>query len=122
RLLERHAISPNRVILELTERETVDDLDRLRHNVAAARAAGLRIAADDGGAGNAGLRLLSQLQFDIVKIDLSLVQGGAVQESSMSVVGALQDLARRWGASVIAEGIETPAQLRVVRALEVGAG
>ena len=40
----------------------------------------------------------------------------------MSVVGALQDLARRWGASVIAEGIETPAQLRVVRALEVGAG
>ena len=40
----------------------------------------------------------------------------------MSVVGALQDLARRWGASVIAEGIETAEQLRVVRDLEIAAG
>ena len=94
-------------------------MERLRRNVAACRAAGFRLAADDVGAGNAGLRLLSQLQFDIVKIDLSLVQGGAVHEASKSVVGALQDLARRWGASVIAEGIETPAQLRVVRELEI---
>ncbi|MDP9482368.1 MAG: bifunctional diguanylate cyclase/phosphodiesterase, partial [Chloroflexota bacterium] len=117
-LVRRAGLDPGRVILELTEREQVDEMERLRRNVAACRGAGFRLAADDVGAGNAGLRLLSQLQFDIVKIDLSLVQGGALHEASKSVVGALQDLARRWGASVIAEGIETPEQLRIVRELE----
>ena len=121
-LVRKVGLDPTRIVLELTEREQIEEMERLRRNVTACRAAGFRLAADDVGAGNAGLRLLSQLQFDIVKIDLSLVQGGAGQESSMSVIAALQDLARRWGASVIAEGIETPAQLRAVRALEVGAG
>jgi diguanylate cyclase (GGDEF)-like protein len=121
RLLERYQITPNRVILELTEREEVDDLDRLRHNVAAARAAGLRIAADDVGAGNAGLRLLSQMQFDIVKIDLSLVQGGPQQKTSLAVISSLQELAQRWGAWVIAEGVETPEQLDLIRNLGISA-
>ena len=121
-LVRKAGLDPSRVVLELTEREQIEEMERLRRNVAACRGAGFRLAADDVGAGNAGLRLLSQLQFDIVKIDLSLVQGGAIHEASKSVVGALQDLARRWGASVIAEGIETPAQLRIVRELEIGAG
>jgi len=80
------------------------------------------VAADDVGAGNAGLRLLSQFRFDIVKIDLSLVQGGAVHETSLEVLRTLRDLADRWGALVVAEGIETPAQLDVVRSLGIGAG
>jgi EAL domain-containing protein (putative c-di-GMP-specific phosphodiesterase class I) len=84
--------------------------------------AGIRVAADDVGAGNAGLRLLSQLRFDIVKIDLSLIQGGARHDASLEVVRTLHDLADRWGALVIAEGIETPAQLDVVRSLGIGAG
>ncbi len=121
-IVRRAGLEPARVVLELTEREQIEEMERLRRNVAACRAAGFRLAADDVGAGNAGLRLLSQVQFDIVKIDLSLVQSGAIHEASLSVVGALQDLARRWGASVIAEGIETPEQLRVVRELDVAAG
>ena len=67
-------------------------------------------------------RLLSQLKFDIVKIDLSLVQGGAVHQASLEVVRTLRDLADRWGALVVAEGIETPAQLDLVRSLGIGAG
>jgi EAL domain-containing protein (putative c-di-GMP-specific phosphodiesterase class I) len=90
--------------------------------VTACRAAGIRLAADDVGAGNAGLRLLSQLKFDIVKIDLSLVQGGAVRATSQEVVRTLKDLADRWGALVIAEGIETPEQLAFVRSLGIRAG
>ena len=54
---------------------------------------GIRLAADDVGAGNAGLRLLSQLRFDIVKIDLSLVQGGAVRDTSL---GGRQDARATW--------------------------
>jgi EAL domain-containing protein (putative c-di-GMP-specific phosphodiesterase class I) len=83
--------------------------------------AGIRVAADDVGAGNAGLRLLSQLRFDIVKIDLSLVQGGKGNQSH-EIVRTLCDLADRWGALVVAEGIETPAQLELVRSLGIAAG
>ncbi len=90
--------------------------------VESCRAAGMRIAADDVGAGNAGLRLLAQLRFDIVKIDLSLVQGGTVRATSQEVVRTLKDLADRWGALVIAEGVETPEQLAFVRSLGIRAG
>jgi diguanylate cyclase (GGDEF)-like protein len=122
RLIVRHGLDPRRIVLELTEREAVEDLGRLRRTVEACRLAGIRIAADDVGAGNAGLRLLSQLRFDIVKIDLSLVQGGALHDASLEVVRTLRDLADRCGALVVAEGIETPAQLDVVRSLGIGAG
>jgi diguanylate cyclase (GGDEF)-like protein len=120
--LARYAISPGRVIVELTERDDIGDLERLRRNVAGLQRAGIRLAADDVGAGNAGLRLLSQLRFDIVKIDLTLVQEGAQRDSSRAVVRSLRDLATRQGAVVIAEGVETAEQLRVLRELEIATG
>jgi diguanylate cyclase (GGDEF)-like protein len=122
RIIVRHGLDPRRIVLELTEREAVEDIARLRRAVEDCRVAGIRLAADDVGSGNAGLRLLSQLRFDIVKIDLSLVQGGARRDQSLEVIRTLRDLADRWGALVVAEGIETPAQLEVVRSLGIGAG
>lgn len=122
RMMVRHGLDPRRIVLELTEREAVEDIDRLRRSVEACRVAGMRVAADDVGAGNAGLRLLSLLRFDIVKIDLSLVQGGHGRSQSLEIVRTLRDLADRWGAMVVAEGIETAAQLEVVRSLGIAAG
>ena len=121
-IFRRHSIALDRVVLELTERETVEDLEELRRNVKALRSAGLRLAADDVGAGNAGLRLLSEMQFDVVKIDLSLVQSGAAHDPSHAILRALQGLAAQWNASVVAEGIETSEQLTVVRGLGITAG
>jgi diguanylate cyclase (GGDEF)-like protein len=120
-LFRDHGVDPHRVVLELTEREAVEDMSRLRESIAACRAAGFRLAADDVGAGNAGLRLLSQIRFDIVKIDLSLVQVGVLEESSRAVLRALRDLADRWDATIVAEGVETPSQLEVVRSLGITA-
>ena len=120
-ILAERQLRPNQIVLELTERELTTDLARLRDNLAACRAAGFRIAADDVGAGNAGLRLLSELEFDIVKIDLSLVQRGAVRESSRAILGALHDLVERWHAITVAEGVETPEQLAAVRGLGMSA-
>ena len=117
-LARRRGIDPTRVVLELTEREAVEDLDRLRHGIAALRRHGVRIAADDVGAGNAGLRLLRELEFDIMKIDLSLVQAGTQDDSSEAVVVALRDLARRRNQTIVAEGVETPDQLLAV--IEMG--
>jgi diguanylate cyclase (GGDEF)-like protein len=122
KLAQRNGVDPGRIVLELTEREAVEDMERLSRAVDACRAAGMRMAADDVGAGNAGLRLLSQLRFDIVKIDLSLIQGGVVRVTSQEVIQTLKDLADRWGALVIAEGIETVEQLEFVRSLGIRAG
>ena len=122
RRLAAHGLRPDRVVLELTEREAVEDLDRLRAVLEACQAAGMRIAADDIGAGNAGLRLLSQIHFDIVKIDLSLVQGASRGSGSLAVLKSLRDLAGQWGATTVAEGIETADQLRLVRDLRFGEG
>ena len=121
-LLGRHGLSPERVVLEMTEREAIEDMERLRTNLQACQAAGFRIAVDDVGAGNAGLRLLSEIQFDVVKIDLSLVQGGVLRDSALAVVRAIQDIAARSEATVIAEGIETVEQLEVIRGLGISRG
>jgi diguanylate cyclase (GGDEF)-like protein len=121
-MLARYGIAPQRVVVELTEREKVEDMTRLQANLASLQQVGMRIAADDVGAGNAGLRLLSQFRFDIVKIDLSLVQEGSERESSRAVLRSLRDLAGRWGASIIAEGLETISQLRTIRELGMAAG
>jgi EAL domain-containing protein (putative c-di-GMP-specific phosphodiesterase class I) len=121
-ILARYQVSPGRVIVELTEREAISDLERLRRNVAALQHAGVRLAADDVGAGNAGLRLLSQVRFDIMKIDLSLVQDGAQHDSSRAVLRSLMDLAARQGAVAIAEGLETAEQLRSLRELGITTG
>jgi diguanylate cyclase (GGDEF)-like protein len=121
-ILRRHEIAPDRVLLELTERDAIRDPDRLRETIHALQVAGVRVAADDVGAGNAGLRLLSQFRFDVVKIDLSLVQGGTSGEQTLNVLTSLVGLARRWGALTIAEGVETAAQLRTILGLGIDAG
>jgi EAL domain-containing protein (putative c-di-GMP-specific phosphodiesterase class I) len=120
-ILRRHGVPPERVVLELTERQAARDPERLASVIRAVQRAGVRVAADDVGAGNAGLRLLSQHRFDVVKIDLSLVQG-AGQDQGLSVLTSLVQMASRLGAMTIAEGVETPEQLRTIRELGVTAG
>ena len=120
-ILRRHGMAPGRVILELTEREAIRDPERLRKALLGVQNAGVRIAADDVGAGNAGLRLLSQFRFDVVKIDLSLVQR-AGDDKTHSVLRSIVEMADRLGATTIAEGVETSGQLRTARRLGITAG
>jgi diguanylate cyclase (GGDEF)-like protein len=121
-IFERQGILPSQLVIEVTEREEILALDQMRRNAAACRKAGMRLAADDVGSGNAGLRLLSEIHFDVVKIDLSLVQGGILHDPSHAVIRALQELAARWKATIVAEGVETAEQLAVIRELGITAG
>ncbi|HEX7471511.1 MAG TPA: EAL domain-containing protein [Candidatus Limnocylindrales bacterium] len=122
RRLARLGLPSQRIVLELTEREEIEDLARLRRGLEACRALGVRVAADDVGAGNAGLRLLSLVPFDVVKIDLSLVQDAVTHETSAEILATLRDLATRRGAVVVAEGLETQQQLKLVLAAGIDAG
>jgi len=120
-ILRRHGMSPGRITLELTERESILHPDRLRAALTGMQDAGVRIAADDVGAGNAGLRLLSLFRFDVVKIDLSLVQRGSDDQTN-SVLRSIVEVANRMGASTTAEGVETSGQLRTARRLGITNG
>jgi diguanylate cyclase (GGDEF)-like protein len=121
-LARRYGLEPTQLVVELTEREAVDDLTRLQQAIATLRRHEVRIAIDDVGAGNAGLRLLSEVDFDIMKIDLSLVRASATHEASEAVLQALGQLARNRGHRVVAEGIETVDHLESVLELRYDAG
>jgi diguanylate cyclase (GGDEF)-like protein len=121
-ILARHEFSPDRLIIELTEHHPLRDLDRARSRMAAFRRAGVRFAADDIGAGNAGLRLLSEIEFDVLKVDLTLVQRSELERPSNAVIGSVVELAARTGALVIAEGIERSAQMGPLLRLGITAG
>lgn len=120
-IASRYGIAANRLVVELTEREAVEDLARLRQALDALRRHGVRTAADDVGAGNAGLRLLSEVRFDIMKIDLTLVRAGTASQSADAVLRALRGLARRQEQAIVAEGVETPDELGMVMDLEFDA-
>lgn len=121
-ILRRHGFAAQRLVIELTEREQIGDMARVRERLEACRRAGMRLAADDLGAGNAGLRLLSELRFDILKVDLAMVQRSTGAGTSGAVLGSVVNLAASTGALVIAEGIENERHLAQVRALGVAAG
>ncbi len=105
-ILARHDFAPERLVIELTEHQPIADLERVRHKLDICRSAGMRLAADDLGAGNSGLRLLSDLHFDVVKVDLGLIQRSSTSAPSSAVVESIVAFASRTGALVIGEGVE----------------
>jgi EAL domain-containing protein (putative c-di-GMP-specific phosphodiesterase class I)/DNA-binding NarL/FixJ family response regulator len=109
------------VVIELTEHAPVQDYDRLKAFVGALRDSGFRVAVDDVGAGYASLRHLLNLRPDVLKIDISLCRCIEADRARQLLAAALVSLGRELGARVVAEGIETSAELEVVRALGVDA-
>ncbi|MCC6214760.1 MAG: EAL domain-containing response regulator [Polyangiaceae bacterium] len=107
----------SRVVLEVTERATLDDVPNVRERIAALRALGYRIAVDDLGAGYAGLTTFAALEPDVVKLDMSLVRDIDRSSTKQKVVRSMTKLSHEMGALVVAEGIETPAERDVTIAL-----
>ncbi len=96
-----------RVLLELSEHDPVDDYDAVRAALAPFRAAGLRLAVDDVGAGFSSLRHIVVLGPDVIKLDRSIVDGLADDDVLRTLVASLVIFARGSGATVVAEGVET---------------
>lgn len=106
-----------RVILEITERASLDAGPRLDAQLKRLRDLGYRFAVDDLGEGYAGLTSLVHLQPDIAKIDMSLVRNIDRAPLKRDIVAALVDMARRSGIVVVAEGVETIEESEVLIAL-----
>jgi EAL domain-containing protein (putative c-di-GMP-specific phosphodiesterase class I) len=97
-----------RVVLEVTERQTLDSVTDAGGRIAALKAAGFRIAVDDLGAGYAGLSSFVQLDPDIVKVDMSLVRGVDSSPKKLKLIESLVSLCAEMGTHVVVEGVETP--------------
>ena len=105
-------MSPNRVVIELTEESLLDDYARLRSTLQRLRDAGCAIAIDDLGAGSSGLRTWSELKPEFVKIDRYFVSGIDADTTKREFVRSMLDMGRAMGCRVIAEGVETERECR----------
>lgn len=117
-------VTPRMLVLEITEHERVDNMDRLAEVVQEVRAAGLALALDDFGDGRSSLRLWSQIKPEVVKIDKYFTRNISAHGDKLKTIQALQHIATIFGTALVAEGIETAEDLRVLRdvGIEYGQG
>ncbi len=97
------------VVLEITERASLDEVPEIRSRVARLKDLGYRIAIDDLGAGYAGLTSFAALEPDLVKLDMALIRGVDTKPLQQRLIRSLVEACHDFGILVLAEGIETAA-------------
>lgn len=112
-------ICPDRLVLEVTEHASIEDYAPLIEARMRLREQGIRLAVDDAGSGYASFRHIVALAPDIIKIDRAIVTGVDQDTARSSLVGAMVMFARASGATVVAEGVETPGELSCLTSLGV---
>jgi len=106
----RSGLPIERIVLEVTEGEVIDDRSSFSARLNEFRSQGLSVAIDDFGAGYAGLNLLADFQPDQIKIDMALVRGIERHGPRQAIVRAIIQACADLGVDVIAEGVESPAE------------
>jgi sensor c-di-GMP phosphodiesterase-like protein len=109
----------SQVVLEVTERDPIENFTETRQVIAALQGLGVRIAIDDVGTGHSGLSYMLKLGVDIIKIDKMFVDAIGTDRNSTTIVETLVDLARNMRMDVVAEGVENFEQVMHLRALGV---
>lgn len=105
---DENALTPiaSRIVLELTERSSIEKFPGIEKKLAALREFGFRLAVDDLGTGYSGLTCLVRFKPEFVKYDRELVDGIHASNTRTKLVGTLEQLCRELGIRTIAEGIE----------------
>lgn len=122
RVLRELGLTPDQVVIELTEHYPIEDFEPVRRSIAHYRSMGFAVAIDDLGAGYAGLRLWSELRPDFVKFDRHFIQNIDSDPTKGQFIRSMQEIAKELGCQAIAEGIETEAEFRAVSRLGVALG
>ena len=110
-ILGRTGLAPDRLMLEVTEGLLLEESTAVLSTMQALRALGIRFSLDDFGTGHSGLGYLRRFPFDAIKIDKLFVQDMVEQPDADAIVGALMAVSTALNLDVIAEGVETEAQL-----------
>ena len=109
-VFERHAVSPSRVELEITETTLMMDAERTLPLLDELRAMGVHLSIDDFGTGYSSLSALQQFPISTLKIDQSFVRNAATDPDDATIVRTIIEMGRSLGLQVLAEGIETEDQ------------
>jgi diguanylate cyclase (GGDEF)-like protein len=117
-VIDRTGIAPDRLVLEVTETLLVQDAERGARTLQQLRDLGVQLALDDFGTGYSSLSYLRNLPLDTLKIAREFVEGLAFSDHDAAFVRLIVGLAKTVGLKVVAEGIETRAQLDMLR--EIG--
>lgn len=107
----------NRIVLELTEHDSVEDYAAVSAALETLRNAGLRLAVDDAGAGYASFRHILKLKPDIIKLDISIIRNIDVHLGNRALASALVRFSQETTCGVVAEGVETQGELAILRDL-----
>ncbi|AGZ44571.1 diguanylate cyclase [Actinoplanes friuliensis DSM 7358] len=117
RALQRHALRPSRLVVEITETRRIPDLPRAIEVAERLRRRGVRVALDDFGSGYNALAQLHSLPVDIVKLDSTLTDVDVSPERAGALCRSVLAICAELNIAVVAEGIETPARARALAAL-----
>ncbi len=115
-ILFETGLAPGRLEIEITETALVRDANRALATLRQIKALGVRVAMDDFGTGYSSLSNLRAFPFDKIKIDRSFVSAVDTNEQTAAIVRSVLGLGRGLGLPVLAEGVETDAELRFLRA------
>jgi sensor c-di-GMP phosphodiesterase-like protein len=108
-------IALSQIVLEVTEREPLPDLDLARDIIGRLQKLGIRVAIDDVGTGHGGLSYLMKLGVDTIKIDKLFIDAISTERHSQTIIETLLELARTMNMEVIAEGVESFDQVEYLR-------
>ena len=114
-ILDEEQLPPHLLELELTESLLLEATDDTRQQVARLKALGLTLAMDDFGTGYSSLSYLKKFPIDVIKIDRSFIKDIPENQDDMEITSAVIAMAHNLKLKVVAEGIETPAQLAFLR-------
>ncbi|MCJ2121104.1 EAL domain-containing protein [Methylobacterium sp. J-077] len=115
----RVGFAHRQIMFEFTENERMMDVAHVQRIIAEYRKQGFATALDDFGAGYAGLNLLASFQPDFIKLDMELIRGIANSPRRQTIVAGMVVIAERLNVAVIAEGVETEAELMALRSLGI---
>jgi diguanylate cyclase (GGDEF)-like protein/PAS domain S-box-containing protein len=116
-VLGRTGLAADRLCVEVTEGVMVDDVEAAIHTLHRLKALGVRVAIDDFGTGYSSLSYLKRFPIDYVKIDRAFIRGLGEEIVDSEIVRSVIRLAAAIGIQAVAEGVETPGQLRELRQL-----
>jgi diguanylate cyclase (GGDEF)-like protein/PAS domain S-box-containing protein len=115
--LRATGLDPERLCLEITETALIGELDGARKAVDALADHGVRVALDDFGTGYSTLAHLQRLRANVIKIDRSFVEHIARDDRDREIVAAVTAMAHALGMTVVGEGVETPVERELLRAV-----